>query len=239
MSPPGVGRQYPLSLSICRRVRLGLAFSHGGPVCQAAFFMAPKMTRILDIGTVAHLINGTPAKDLPFFLRNVEHVSRLAMISTSQLLEIKIGAKRGRTLMRQISMELRRAYEQGLIADCPAARYDASGTKLTEEDFRMIMARFTLMERKLILFSLATKMDIVEASAIKRSEIRALAKEQAWPEKTLTLVSSITPHLQTTFLFWQLNAKGTVEPMLSFGSRFYITTKLHWPVFASLAIQLA
>lgn len=200
--------------------------------------MPKTMTRILDIGTIAHLIEGTPVRTLPFFIRKVEHPTRLAMISTAKILEAEMGEKRGRTMMRQIRMELRRAFDQGLVEDCPAVRYDPTDDKLTEEDFKSIMSRFNLQERKLILFSLATRMDIVEAAAIKRVDVRSLAKAYGWSDEIHAMVASIPAHLSTPFLFWRVKDSGLVEPMLSLGSRFYAATKIHWRVFASLAYEL-
>lgn len=192
------------------------------------------MTRFASIGTIQSLIQDTAVADLPAFMRDVEHLSPLAVLVLTKQIEMAMGVKPGRALVKAILAELAASQSAGLITDCPATRFKPKPPVLTVGEFRMIMSRFDLMERKLIVFALGTRMSVVEAAALKRAEAKRLANIRSWSSEIRQLLRSLPANLGCPFLFWKVHASGQATHMLDFESKFKITTKASWAVFAAL-----
>lgn len=198
------------------------------------------MTRFVDIGTIAELIKGTDLAEMPVFMRPITHLTNLAMLVLHKQIEIALGNKEGRALMKQIVAELQMALASNLVPICPATQYRLKAPILTAGDFKAILAKFSITERKLIIFALGTKMDIMNAAVLKRKDAKILANLQQWSPEIRQLVRSLPASLQCEYLFWQYKP-GTdrAEHMLDFGSRFKIATKASWGIFASLVANMA
>ena len=192
------------------------------------------MTRFASIGTIQSLIQDTAVADLPAFMRDVEHLSPLAVLVLTKQIEMTLGVKPGRALVKSILSELDAARNSGLVSDCPATQFKLKPPVLTAGEFRLIMSRFDLMERKLIVFALGARMSLVEAAALKHGEAKRLANMHSWSPEIRQLLRSLPANLHCPFVFWQINASGKATHLLDFESRFKIATKASWPVFAAL-----
>lgn len=189
------------------------------------------------IGNIHGLISGTSMEHMRCFQRDVETFTSVTLLVMLKQFQIKLGRKRGHQLFSDVLAEVRRAVASGVIAECPASQLMPEPQRLTKDEFRQLMSRFSVMERSLICFAIDTGMDIDEAAGLEHKQVRILINlnRKVWHEEVARLIRWIPRHIRSPYVFWEAsNDGGAAGPIMDMKSRFKRTAMINWPAFVRL-----
>lgn len=197
--------------------------------------------RLHEIGNIHGLISGTSMEHMRCFQSDVEAFSHVALLVMLKQFQIKLGRERGHQLFGDVLAEIRRAVASGVIAECPASRFAPEPQRLTKDEFRQLMSRFSVMERSLICFAIDTGMDIDEAAGLEHKQVRILINlnKRGWHEEVARLVRWMPRHIRSPYVFWAVDSDGcTSGPIMDMKARFKRTTMINWPAFVRLVSEM-
>lgn len=196
------------------------------------------MTPLLYIGAIEAAASDRGLQDIRIMTKRVDVITTFDMMVAAKLIELRLGRKEGRAFMKLVIAELSKARILGVIDDCEATRYTLPYPRMTLGELRVLLSRFTLDERRLIVFTLASRMGLTEASFLQHKEIKIQANINNWSTELRRFVSMIPRHIRCPFVFWELDRRGQASAMVGFEARFRSVTKASWSVFASLCDNL-
>lgn len=196
------------------------------------------MTRFIDVGDVQGVISNTCLERSPVFLKDVEHVTHMDMLVLSKWAEMKEGRDRGRELTRLITREVLRMSMLGVIPSCPASAFIPATRRLTIGEFRKILEKFDLVERQLIVFSLAVGASPTECSFLLHKEAKQKANINKWSHEVRRFIQAMPRHIRCDFVFWRYDASNRPIALVGFESKFRQVVKAQWRVFAELCKDL-
>lgn len=196
------------------------------------------MTCLAELGSIESIIQGTAIERSLVFKKPIHAVSLVEMTVLAKQCETHMGVREARNVMKQIMAELTKAKLLGAIADCPALSYNLSKPKLSIGELRRILIKFDHMERRLIVFALASGMSLTEASFVQHNEIKKISNINKWTNELRKFVSSTPRHLTCPYLFWSFGPKNLPNALVGFEHKFTDITKASWSVFANLCANL-
>lgn len=194
------------------------------------------MTRLIEVSGVQELAQNAGIEHLKFFQADVDQLSALAMKVLIKQIQMQLGLKDGHVVTKQLINELRKAAALGLIPSCPAARHKLELPRLTMDEFRRLVDRFSVMERNLICFALDTKMNLLDASLVRHDQIKNLLKQNkhTWHDEVTEIVRQTPRHLRCQYVFWYIDEDGQPGPIVDMTTRFKSTTGISWSTFEHL-----
>lgn len=192
--------------------------------------------KLADIGDIQELVADNGIEDLKLFQADVETISELGMQVLIKQIRMKLGLRDGHIVARQLLDELRKAAALGLIPSCPAARHKLELPRMTMDEFRRLVNRFTLMERNLVCFALDTKMNLLDASLVRHDHVKNLLKQNkhTWHDEVAVIVQQTPRHIRCPYVFWALDEDNQPAPMVDMLTRFKDATGISWSTFESL-----
>lgn len=196
------------------------------------------MTPLLYIGAIEAAAADRGLHDIRILAKRVDVITTFDMMVVAKLAELRLGRKEGRAFMKLVIAELSKAKILGVIDECEATRYALPYPRMTLGELRVLLSRFTLDERRLIVFALASGMGLTEASFLQHKEIKIQSNINKWSTELRRFVSMIPRHIRCPFVFWESDRRGEASAMVGFEARFRSVTKASWPVFASLCENL-
>lgn len=196
------------------------------------------MTLFIEVGEIRSILAEAGVDPMDVFSKPVKSVTGFEMMILNKTVESKLGRKHGRCVMKRIVTELARAQILGLVDPCPATEYQLPVPKLTLGEFRTILMKFTIEERRLIVFALATGKNLTECSFLQHKEIKKEANINNWSGELRRFIAGIPRHITCPFVFWELDNKKCATAMVGFDARFRSVTKASWQVFADLCSNL-
>lgn len=192
------------------------------------------MTRLIDIGSLNNIISEPAITRLPIWIMPVTQISRLAMKNLVTQIRQKMPGLQGRSITGVIASELYQAKALGEIPECPATHPESFNPKLNQDDIQRILGKFTVMERRLIVFTLLTREHLVLAAGTTHTKLR----RQGWTgerlRKALAIARRAPRHIGSEWVFWADGNQPKPCPMHDIGSKFFRATKMHWGVFSDL-----
>lgn len=126
------------------------------------------MTPLLYIGAIGAAASDRGLQDIRILAKRVDVITTFDMMVVAKLAELRLGRKEGRAFMKLVVAELSKAKLLGIIDECDATRYSLPYPHMTLGELRVLLSRFTLDERRLIVFALAARMGLTEGSAGRR-----------------------------------------------------------------------
>lgn len=196
------------------------------------------MTLFIEIGQIAQVVAQTCIGDSKTFQKSIHLVSKFDLMMLHKTLEQKEGRKQARQTMKSILLEITKAKIAGLICDCEATEFALPTPKLTLGELRIILSKFTIEERRLIVFALAVGKSLTECSFIQHREVKKESNINKWSPEVRRFISSIPRHITCPFVFWELDNRKQATAMVGFEAKFRSVTKASWMTFAGLCSEL-
>lgn len=197
--------------------------------------------RLNQIGNIHTLVSGTYMEHMRCFRNDVEAFSHVTLLVMLKQFQTKLGRKRGHQLFSNVLAEVRRAAASGAIVECPASQFMPEPLRITRDEFRQMMIRFSVMERSLIRFAIKTGMDIDEAATVTHRQAIILINlnKQIWHKNIVGLVRGLPRHIHSPYLLWASGSGGSdAEPLTDMKSKFQRSTNISWQTFERLAYDL-
>ena len=194
------------------------------------------MTRLIDIGNLQSVISGSAIERLPIWIVPATQISSLAMKNLMMQIRKKLPGQEGRKIAGLIASELYQARALGMIPECAATHPESFKPKLSQHDIKHILGKFTVMERRLIVFALLTR----EYLALAAGTTHASLQRRGWTDdrlrKALAIARRAPRHIGSEWVFWVGGNQQKPCQMPDIDSKFRRATKMRWEVFAELFV---
>lgn len=196
------------------------------------------MTRFIDTGAIASIIEGTAIERFPIFHKPLAAVTLTEMAVLAKQCEIHHGYKRGRELAKAIVAELTKLTMLGVLDECDAVRFRLPGPKLTTGELRRILLKFDHMERRAIVVALAARVSLETVLGFQHKQIKKESNNNNWTHELNRFIAATPRHITCPYVFWQFDETGNAVALNTFNQKFTDVTKASWRVFASLCDDL-
>lgn len=196
------------------------------------------MTRFIELGSIESIIQGAAIERSLVFQKPIASVTATELAVLNKQCEMGEGLKSGKQLMKDVIAEIGKARLLGLIPDCEACRFRLPLPKLSVGELRRILIKFDHMERRLIVFALASGMPLTDAVFFQQNQIKKDFNINKWTHELRRFVYATPTHLHCPYVFWDFDASGTANALIGFDQKFVSITKASWSVFASLCDNL-
>lgn len=196
------------------------------------------MTSLSQLGSVESIIRGLFCEKHPIFHKPYQQISLVEMAAFAKECDLTIGMRKGRVLVKDLIAELHKLRMLGEADPCPATLFNLPTPKLTLGEFRRILLKFSPMERRLIVFALATGRSLVNASLFQHYQIKKDVNDNNWSNELRRFISATPRHITCPYLFWEFDENNQAKPLLDFDLRFKVITKASWQVFSGLCSNL-
>lgn len=192
------------------------------------------MTRLIDIGNLQSLISGSVIARLPIWIVPVTQISSLAMKNLMMQIRNKLPGQGGRKIAGLIASELYQARALGMIPECAATHPESFKPRLSQHDIKHILGKFTVMERRLIVFALLTREHLALAAGTSHTSLRRRGWTDGRLRKALAIARRAPRHIGSEWVFWVEGNQLKPCSIPDIGSKFFRATKMRWEVFAEL-----
>lgn len=196
------------------------------------------MTLFISVAGVEQIVAEHGIANLFIFSKRIDAVTAFDMAWLSKQCELRFGRAAGKNVIKAILVAINKAALLGSISPCPATRFTPARPKLTIGEFKKILCKFSLDERRLIVVALATGKTLTECSFFQHEFIKQEANINNWPAELRRFVNKIPRHIRSPFVFWTNDRNKSPIALVGFEAKFRQVTKASWPVFAKLCEDL-